>query len=386
MTRKLLLYSYDWAPLVGGVQTVTTDLARGICDWWKSHPEDKWEVTLVTQTPAEGMDDSSFPFSIVRRPGLLRLRRLMSAADVVHLAAPTALPLFLARLLRKPLAIEHHGFQACCPNGLLFFEPGQIPCPEHFMAGRYKKCVTCNRPGVGLPKTLSLLVMTQMRRWMCNLGGINIVPTTWLGTVLRLRNTLTVYHGVPAVPAGHTPQSFPAVIAFQGRLVSTKGVTILLAAAEQLQSEGLDFRLRIIGDGPERANLEAQAGKLRRGTVSFVGYVPPERFEKILADVSIVVMPSLGGEVFGLVVAENMLRSKALVVSDIGALKEVVGDAGLVAPTGSSSELAAALRRLLENPAQASALGSQARERALALFRIDKMVERHLEIYKMLLN
>lgn len=386
MTRKLLLYSYDWAPLVGGVQTVTTDLARGVCDWSKTHPEEAWEVTLVTQTPSEGMDDSSFPFSIVRRPGLLRLRRIMSAADVVHLAAPTALPLFLARLLRKPLAIEHHGFQACCPNGLLFFEPTQSPCPEHFMAGRYRKCVACNRAGAGLPRTISLLGMTQLRRWMCNWGGINIVPTAWLGTVLRLRNTVTVYHGVPEVRTGHTPQNSPAVIAFQGRLVSTKGVSILLAAVRQLQSEGLDFHLRIIGDGPERATLESQAGKLRPGTVSFVGYVPPEQFERVLADVSIVVTPSLGGEVFGLVVAENMLRSKALVVSDIGALKEVVGEAGLVAPTGSSSELATALRRLLENPAQASALGARARERAMATFQIDKMVEKHLEIYGMLLK
>jgi hypothetical protein len=42
---------------------------------------------------------------------------LIRRANVVHLAGPALLPLLLARLFRKPVVVEHHGYQAICPNG-----------------------------------------------------------------------------------------------------------------------------------------------------------------------------------------------------------------------------------------------------------------------------
>ena len=382
MSRKLLLYSYDWAPLVGGVQTVMMDLALGICAWSKAHPEDSWEVVLATQTPAAGMDDTKLPFAVVRQPSLLRLIRLMIAADIVHLAAPTALPLLVAQVLRRRLCIEHHGFQASCPNGLLFFEPTRTPCPGHYMARRYTKCIECNRGVTGSLGAILLLMKTKARRWLSNWAAVNIVPTEWLGTVLQLKNQITVHHGV-AVPDEDPPGTrVPPVIAYQGRLVSTKGVDVLLAAAEQLQNEGIEFCLRIIGEGPEGPALDRQARRLREGTVSFLGHVPPERFKEALEGVSIIVVPSLGGEVFGLVVAESMLRCKALVISDIGALTEVAGESGVVTKTGSPASLADALRHLVLNPEAVTKSGRQGRERAARFFRIDEMVKKHLAIYE----
>jgi len=386
MKHKLLIYAHQWAPTVGGVQTVTMDLARGICDWSNAHPDEAWEITLVTQTPANGMNDSVLPFRVLRRPSLAGLGRIIAAVDIVHLAGPSVFPLALATVMRKRIVVEHHGFQACCPNGLLFFEPSQSPCPGHFMAGRQSLCVECNRASMNLLRSLLLLAKTRARRWMCGLGVVNILPTAWLDTELRLKNTTTICHGVMASPLPPMPATPPLTIGFQGRLVSTKGVNLLLRAASQLQAEGLDFRLKIIGDGPQKTALELQARELREGSVSFLGCVPPEQFEAALADVSVVAVPSLGGEVFGLVVAENMLRSKALVVSDIGSLAEVIGDAGLVVETGSVPALTEALRRLLSNPKLPSALGSTARARALAVFRIEQMVRKHVDLYEKLIR
>ena len=81
---------------------------------------------------------------MVRQPSLRELTRLIRAADVVHLAGPAFLPLLAALLLRKPVVVEHHGFQTICPNGQLFYEPTQQPCPGHFMAGRHGECIRCN--------------------------------------------------------------------------------------------------------------------------------------------------------------------------------------------------------------------------------------------------
>jgi glycosyltransferase involved in cell wall biosynthesis len=92
-------------------------------------------------------------------------------------------------------------------------------------------------------------------------------------------------------------------------------------------------------------------------------------------------MPSLGGEVFGLVAAENMRRAKLVIVSDLGALVEVVGDSGLVFPAGDAPALAACMRRVLDEPTLAPTLGAAARARAQELFSVGRMLDRHVALY-----
>ena len=80
--------------------------------------------------------------------------------------------------------------------------------------------------------------------------------------------------------------------------------------------------MRIIGDGPERVSLEELAHELALDShVHFLGRVPQAQVPEILAQTDLVVVPSLGGEVFGMVVAENMSRGLTVVASDLGAFK-----------------------------------------------------------------
>ena len=58
--------------------------------------------------------------------GVGRLKR------VIHVAGPALSPLALGLLMRKPVAIKHHGFQAICPTGQLFMERTGAPCPGHY--------------------------------------------------------------------------------------------------------------------------------------------------------------------------------------------------------------------------------------------------------------
>jgi glycosyltransferase involved in cell wall biosynthesis len=347
------------------------------------------EVIVVTQTPERMENENDEPFRIIRCPGFWKFVQLLRETDIVHLAGPTLLPLGLAMLLRKPIILEHHGFQTACPNGLLFFEPTQAPCPGHFMAKRYSKCVECNKGSIGLLKSLQLLLGTRLRRWLADRVAFNITPTGWLASVLGLRRMSTVYHGIspglrpdnpPPAPADHSHSS-SSTFAYQGRLVSTKGVGILLEAAEQLRSANYEFHLKIIGDGPESTFLKTEAVKLNR-QVEFLGHVADNGLEDVLTDVAAVVMPSLGGEVFGLVAAENMLRGKLLIVSDIGALQEVVGDTGLVFRTGDADALAACMREVIEKPSLAGTLGSAARLRAVQVFNRDSMIQGHVALYR----
>ena len=148
---KLLIYAEYFLPVIGGVQTSVALLARGLAERAAADAasDQPIEVTLVTRTAANGMDDSALPYRIVRRPGLQQLTRLIRDADVIHIAGPCFMPLVLVWLLGKPAAIEHHGYQASCPNGLLFMDQTHSLCPGHFMAGRYAKCLACNSGTMG---------------------------------------------------------------------------------------------------------------------------------------------------------------------------------------------------------------------------------------------
>ena len=381
---KLLIYSHFFAPSIGGVETIVLSLARGLahCRTPAGHPE--FAVTLVTQTPAGNYDDSALPFPVIRRPDLLQLWRLLRSADVVHLAGPALPPLLLGLLARKPVVLEHHGFQAICPNGQLLFEPTQEPCPGHFMAGRHAQCLRCNSAQGSLASS-KLWLLTFLRRFLSKHAAANITPVQWLVDLLQLPRAQAIPHGLDTsrVFPERQPPPGPPVIAFQGRLVTTKGIRVLLEAARRLQEQSIPFALHIIGDGPERRSLDSLAGEWQlTPRVRFFGSLPPAELDAVLAQAAVVVVPSLGGEVFGLVVAENMLRALPVVASDLGAFVEVLGGAGVTFRTGDAADLVRRLAPLLHDAPAAANIGHLARQRILDFFSMSRMIEAHASVYR----
>lgn len=377
------MYSHGFAPAIGGVETFVMQLACGLSRLVADRGAEAFEVTVVTQTPRGEFADQALPFRIVRQPSLRQLLRLLRQADLVHLAGATLLPLLLARMCGKRVVVEHHGFQPVCPNGQMMHRPSELPCPGHFAAGRHLECWRCNAAD-GWLKSLTQWLLTFFRRHLCRGVQVNIVPTSWLGTVLQLPRQKTIHHAV-SLPARALPAPAAAGVptfAFVGRLVSTKGVPMLLEAVARLRERGREFRLLIVGDGPERARLEALVRERNlHSVVHFRGALLDREKEDALAGVTAVVLPSLGGEVFGLVAAENMLCGRAVVASNLGSLSEVLGDAGLLFTPGSAEELAGCLERFWEDPSLAGQLGSRARDRAVGLFGEQRMLEDHARLY-----
>ncbi|MGB8477106.1 MAG: glycosyltransferase family 4 protein [Candidatus Acidiferrum sp.] len=382
---KLLIYSHFFAPSVGGVETIVLSLARGLAGLRAPGGEPKFEVTVITQTPADKFDDGGLPFRIVRRPSLIHLWDLIWASDTVHVAGPALAPLVFGLLAHKPVVVEHHGFQAICPNGQLLIETSGTPCPGHFMAGHPGECFRCNG-GLGWFASRRLWLLTFVRRFLCRRVSMNVTPTAWLGGLLHLPRCIAIPHGLEfatAPPEQPRRSSHPPVIAFQGRLVGTKGIGILLQAASLLLAEKRAFELLIIGGGPERTALEqtSQESPLA-GRVHFAGRLGGEQLEAALAKACVVVVPSLGGEVFGLVVAENMLRGLPVITSDLGAFVEVLGEAGLTFRTGDAAALARELARILDDPALAIRLAQLGRQRALEYCDFQRMLQAHARAYE----
>ncbi len=162
------------------------------------------------------------------------------------------------------------------------------------------------------------------------------------------------------------------VIGFVGTLKPWHGLEVLVDAASRLKAQGLPFRLLLVGDGPERAALEAALAERGLTTQSeLTGAVDPAEIPGLLArmDLAVAPYPDLEGFYFSpLKVMEYMAAGRAVVASRIGDIDGLVrhGETGLLCPPGNPAALADALAALIRDPAQRTRLGRAARAHALA--------------------
>jgi glycogen synthase len=383
---RILIYSHYFAPSIGGVETIVSALATGLSERRTANGSPSFAIKVVTQTPVGDFQDQLLPFQVVRQPTSSQLRRLAREADVVHVAGAALMPIIWGILAGKPVVVEHHGFQHICPTGQLFQEPQKLPCPGHFMAGQHSYCLHCS-PSPNRIATVRLWLLTFVRRFLLRRVEVNITPTEWLGKRLELPRSVTVHHGLEAFSAliRVSERNSTPVFVFMGRLVTTKGVHLLLQACKILREQKRPFKLLIIGDGPELRSLETLAhGWQLISNIHFLGRVQQSQVEKVLANADMIVVPSLGGEVFGMVVAESMLRGIPVLASDLGAFVEVIGDSGLTFKTGDPVDLARQMACFLDDPSGHDHLRLSARQRVLNCFSMSRMVDGHASIYERL--
>jgi len=340
----------------------------------------------VTKTLAGNWDDGAFPFRVVRRPGLFQLWRLIRSSDIVHVAGPALAPLLLSRLARRPLIIEHHGYQATCPNGLLFHRPTKSVCPGHFEAANYLECMNCNTKMNGNFGAVRLLASTFLRRACSRSATANIAPSQHVASRQGLPRTTVIVHGVQADTTEIkrvAPSTGQKNFAYLGRLVVEKGLSVLLEAARLLREQSRDVRVLLIGDGPERACLQNQiAASHLESCVRITGFLSGEALQRELRDVGTIVIPTIMEETAGLAALEQMARGRPVIASAVGGLWEIVGGAGLTFPPGDASALANAMKRILDEPGLASSLGALARQRVLQSFSFGAMIEAHARLYR----
>jgi colanic acid/amylovoran biosynthesis glycosyltransferase len=159
----------------------------------------------------------------------------------------------------------------------------------------------------------------------------------------------------------------PGRLLFVGRLVEKKGVAVLLDALRMLPTD-LDWTLEIIGDGPLRSSLEAQAQGL---PVTFSGAASREQLARAYGRSTAVVVPSVpaaSGDQDGLptVVLEAMGAGRPIVASALPGIDEAIEDGvtGLLAAPNDPASLARALTQVLTDAELRARLGQAARLRS----------------------
>lgn len=212
-------------------------------------------------------------------------------------------------------------------------------------------------------------------------------PNPVLVERLRAAGFRNVHHVEGITPP--TPHGPPGVdVVFAGVLAEHKGVHVLVDAWQRIARRHPDATLRIVGDGPARAALEADVrARHLHERAELVGSVPPDEVPAQLARAGLVVVPSLGAETQPLAVLEALACGRPVVASRWqGAESTVDETVGRLVPPGDPSALAAALDALLSDRPVLEQLGAAAAARAEARWSPAAGADRLLEVYRSVLT
>ena len=195
----------------------------------------------------------------------------------------------------------------------------------------------------------------------------------------------TIYNGIPSLKGENSlkevrkhwriPENVPLLINI-GRLARQKNQAILLEALLHLPKA----HLVIGGDGELKETLQKQVIKLQlQKRVHLLGEIEPQDVWKLLSISNVFVFPSIY-ESMGLAIVEAMSSGLPVIASDIPAIRETMGDAGILVPADSGKEIAKAVQKILDSPELARTMSEKSFKRA-RLFSLEKMVDSYEALF-----
>jgi glycosyltransferase involved in cell wall biosynthesis len=171
-----------------------------------------------------------------------------------------------------------------------------------------------------------------------------------------------------------------------GRMTAVKRTDDVLLAFKRLRDSGVDACLCMVGDGPDREQLERRAHELGviRDTL-FLGY--QEDVAPFYAAFDALVLSS-GNEGTPVSAIEALAAGRPVVATRVGGVPDVVrdGEDGFLVEAGATDELAERLARLARDPALGKRMGEQGRARVLPRYAVDRLVDDVDQLYRSLLR
>lgn len=369
---KILLHSKAFPPDVGGIETTSLLLANGLTALGE-------EVRVATSTSADGSDVGCH-CNVFRGPSLRERLALVRWAEIILINGPSLEFVLPAVVLSRPFIWIHGGYQAISVDGLGWHNGGPAPLTPwasmrfHFRHQGFLR---------GAIAALKLII----RRSALHLAAANVAVSQWVAHRVSAPRSTTILNPFPLSQFKTVPSQNPIQyeFVFVGRLVSEKGVSTLLHAFKLVtERSGRPPKLLIIGDGPERHELEALTNALGIAPmVTFSGRrAGPELVEQIqLGEIAIV--PSAWEEAMGGVALELLAAGRKLIVSSRGGMKEFVVDAALTFDNGSVDQLATAMETLLKDKQRGEELLAAAR-RVVAGYDENAQLLRYQELLRSL--
>jgi glycosyltransferase involved in cell wall biosynthesis len=176
------------------------------------------------------------------------------------------------------------------------------------------------------------------------------------------------------------------VVGWVGRMTAIKRVDDVLLAFRALRERGVDARLCLVGDGPDREDVEQRAHDLgiARHTL-FVGYQRDVAPYYSFFDAFVLPSANEGTPVSAI---ESLAAGRPVVATGVGGTPDVVEDGadGILVAVGDVDGIAAALERLAHDPELRRQLGEHGRERVVSRYRVERLVDDVDALYRELLS
>jgi glycosyltransferase involved in cell wall biosynthesis len=318
-----------------------------------------------------------------------RLAAAASASpDVIHLHQLDDPDVVAALRLKAPVVVSAHGYTACTA-GVHYFRPGQ-ECARPHGPGCVPNLALRGCAHVRNPRPLPPSYR-QTTRALAALRGADLA-VAYSSVVERhlAVNGVTRSAVIPlfATLAPHPPHEShgpadgrtPRRVVFAGRVVKPKGLGVLIRAMRAVDAE-----LVVCGEGMQLTamrRLARRVGVERR--VRFRGWLHPAQLAQELANTSVVAIPSLWPEPFGLVGIEALAASRPVIASLTGGIPDWLEDGvtGFGVQPGDVRALARALDELLADPARQNEMGTAGSKMVAARFSPARHVEALLEAYR----
>lgn len=336
MARRLRIFlsSHFFHPSIGGIETVSMQLAEGFARL--GH-----EVEVFTQTACDV--PARYGFSVFRKAGWRALFAAIRRADVVFHSNITMRAVWPLLLLRRPWVVTHHTWIARMDGSRGRDEIAKLALlPAAF--------------GISISEPIAKSIQPPSI----------VIPNAYRDDVFKVRRRVVRDRDV----------------VFMGRLVSDKGVDLLLRALALLNRKGLRLSATVVGGGAEEGALKALASELELGEqVVFTGPLTGERLADELERHRAMVVPSRWNEPFGVVALEGLACGCVVVGSNGGGLVDAIGPCGPTFRNGDFVELADKLAELFND----SAAFERYRSRILghlAKHAPERVTERYLEAFR----
>lgn len=331
---KILFSSYLFHPSVGGIESVSRILAEKFTATGN-------EVDVITQSSGGVVPGTNY--GVTRRPSIAQLFTLLRRCDLFFQNNISLRSLIPALILRKPTLVVH----------------------QTWLQNTHGSIGWINRLKQSLLRRVTNVAISKAVADRLNAHSF-VIGNPYDETVFRV---------VPNLPRDKN-------LVFVGRLVSDKGVDLLLQALKLLQNDNLLPDLTIVGGGPEAENLQRLVTDLGLDRqLTFAGQKSGAALAEILNRHRILVVPSRWAEPFGVVALEGIACGCVAVGSEKGGLKEAIGPCGLTFENGNIRVLADQLKRLLNDLSLQAKLRDRAAEH-LTKFQSDVIAAAYLRLMR----
>jgi glycosyltransferase involved in cell wall biosynthesis len=292
----------------------------------------------------------------------------------------------IAKKKGVPVVMTLHDYKLICPSYAMLNRG--IVC-EGCRNGRFIHCLlnTCHKES--LTASGVYCMESYLNKWLHKYDTIRyfICPSMFSlrkhaehgipqDRLLHIRNFINLATFEPQYEDGR-------YALFVGRLSKEKGISTLLTAVEHL-----DVPVRIVGDGPLKAEYERYVAERRMNHVTFEGYKSGDDLKQLYENAAFLVIPSEWYENAPMTILEAYAYGKPVIGSRVGGIPEMIDDekTGMLFEMGDAGRLAEYIGNLWSNKSLCRQMGHAARNKVEKEFSSELHYEHLMELYRNLLN